>query len=219
LLTRFALNALARHGQPDAGRRPTLTAIKVPDRERHDTDSTYPARGKTMYQRILVPIDDSATAEKGLDQAIAIARLTRGGIRIVHVVDELCFPLGYETGATYLNRVLPALRQGSERILAAGRQRVAAAAVAVETLSLECFARRTSDVIIEQATDWPADLIVIGTHGRRGMNRLILGSDAEQVLRMAQVPVLLVRCDEGAREAPARIIATGHDRRVGVATA
>jgi nucleotide-binding universal stress UspA family protein len=174
-----------------------------------------------MYQRILVPIDGSATAEKGLDQAIAIARLTGGTIRIVHVVDELCFPLGYETGATYLNSVLPALRDGSERILSAGRQRVVTAAVPVETLSLECFARRTSDVIIEQATDWRADLIVIGTHGRRGLNRLVLGSDAEQVLRIAPVPVLLVRCDNEARaEASERVTATAsRDRHIGVATA
>jgi nucleotide-binding universal stress UspA family protein len=195
-----------------------LTAIKMREGERHDTDATYPARGKTMYQRILVPIDGSATAEKGLDQAIATARLTGGSIRIVHVVDELCFPLGYQTGATYMDNVLPALRQGSERILAAGRERAAAAAVPVETFSLECFARRTSDVIIEQATEWPAELIVIGTHGRRGVSRLMLGSDAEQVLRMAPVPVLLVRCNDEARAAPDRITATVHrDRSVGVA--
>jgi hypothetical protein len=92
-----------------------------------------------------------------------------------------------------MRTVLPALRQGSERILAAGRQRVSAASVAVDTLTIECFARRPCDVIVEAAVQWPADLIVIGTHGRRGVNRMMLGSDAEQVARMAPVPVLLVR--------------------------
>jgi nucleotide-binding universal stress UspA family protein len=146
-----------------------------------------------MYQRILVPIDGSSTSDQGLDEAIALARVTGGSIRLLHVLDDLVFTTGFETGATYTRNVLPALRQGSERILAAGRKRVSAASVAADTLTIECFARRPCDVIVEAATQWPADLIVIGTHGRRGVSRVMLGSDAEQVARMASVPVLLVR--------------------------
>ena len=146
-----------------------------------------------MYQRILVPIDGSPTSDQGLDEAIALARVTGGSIRLLHVLDELVFTTGFETGASYVRNVLPALRQRSERILAAGRERVSAASVAVDTLTIECFARRPCDVIVEAAAQWPADLIVIGTHGRRGVNRMMLGSDAEQVARMAPVPVLLVR--------------------------
>ena len=146
-----------------------------------------------MYQRILVPIDGSPTSDHGLDEAIALARLTGASIRLLHVLDDLVFTTGFETGATYAGTVLPRLRQRSERILAAGRQRVSAAAVAVDTLTIECFAKRPCDVIVEQATQWPADLIVIGTHGRRGVTRMMLGSDAEQVARMAPAPVLLVR--------------------------
>jgi len=146
-----------------------------------------------MYQRILVPIDGSPTSDHGLDEAIALARLTGASIRLLHVLDDLVFTTGFESGATYAGTVLPRLRQRSERILAAGRQRVSAATVAVDTLTIECFAKRPCDVIVEQATQWPADLIVIGTHGRRGVTRMMLGSDAEQVARMAPVPVLLVR--------------------------
>jgi nucleotide-binding universal stress UspA family protein len=155
-----------------------------------------------MYQRILVPIDGSPTSDQGLEQAIALARLTGGTIRLLHVLDELVFVTGFETGVTYTNTVLPGLRQRSERILAAGRKRVAAAAVAVETTTSECFARRPCDVIVEQAAAWPADVIVIGTHGRRGVNRMLLGSDAEQVARMAPVPVLLVRSAEDSARTP-----------------
>jgi nucleotide-binding universal stress UspA family protein len=151
-----------------------------------------------MYQRILVPIDGSPTSERGLEQAIALARLTGGSIRLLHVLDELVFVTGFETGATYTNNVLPSLRRRSEGILAAARERVGAAAVAVDTMTIECFARRTSDVIVEQATAWQADLVVIGTHGRRGVNRMLLGSDAEEVARMAPVPVLLIRSVDGA---------------------
>ena len=161
-----------------------------------------------MYQRLLVPVDGSPTSDQGLDQAIALARLTGGSIRLLNVLDELIFTTGFETGATYTGTVLPALRQGSERILAAGARRVAAARVAVDTLTIECFARRPCDVIVEAATQWPADLIVIGTHGRRGVSRMLLGSDAEQVARMASVPVLLVRSADKA--APNASASEGH---------
>lgn len=149
-----------------------------------------------MYQRILVPIDGSPTSDKGLGQAIALAKLTGGSVRLVHVLDELVFSTGFESGATYETSVLPGLRKRSADILAAGRERVAAAGVPVETMTLECFARRPSDIIVEQAAAWPADVVVIGTHGRRGVTRMMLGSDAEQVARMAPVPVLLVRSEE-----------------------
>jgi len=155
-----------------------------------------------MYQRVLAPIDGSPTSDLGLEEAIALARLTGGSIRLVHILDELVFVTGFEPGATYTNIVLPRLRQRSERILAADRERVAAAAVAVETMTIESFARRPSDVIVEQAALWPADVIVIGTHGRRGVDRMVLGSDAEQVVRMAAVPVLLVRPAEPAARRP-----------------
>ena len=110
---------------------------------------------------------------------------------------------GLLTWFLYANTVLPQLRKGSERIVLAARDRAQAAGVSADTLCVECFARRTSDVIVEQAAAWPADLIVIGTHGRRGVSRLMLGSDAEQVLRLASVPVLLIRSTEGGIRAPA----------------
>ena len=172
-----------------------------------------------MYQRILVPIDGSPTSDLGLAEAISLARLTGGSIRLMHVLDELVFVTGFETGATYANTVLPALRQRSDRILAAGRERVAAAAVPVETITSECFARRPCDVIVEQAAAWAADLIVIGTHGRRGVNRMMLGSDAEQVARMASVPVLLVRSAEDAVRSAAGAPLEPVDLGVSIATA
>ena len=156
-----------------------------------------------MYRRILVPIDGSPTSDRGLKEAIAIARLTGGRIRLVHVLDELVFTTGYETGATYLNTVLPQMRQHSAQLLAAATERAAAAGVDVDSECVECFGRRTADVIVERATDWDADLLVLGTHGRRGARRLMLGSDAEQVLRMAKVPVLLVRSDDHPGDEPA----------------
>jgi nucleotide-binding universal stress UspA family protein len=94
-----------------------------------------------------------------------------------------------------------ALREGGEQILAEARATVAKAGVAVEVVQLDTLSGRVSDLVIDHARTWRADLIVIGTHGRRGVGRLLLGSDAEQILRSAPVPVLLVRASERPRDA------------------
>jgi len=65
--------------------------------------------------------------------------------------------------------------------------------VKVDTVLLESIGGVAADLILAQAKQWPADLIVMGTHGRRGLARLAMGSDAEQVVRAALVPVMLVR--------------------------
>jgi nucleotide-binding universal stress UspA family protein len=116
-------------------------------------------------------------------------------------MDDLVFVSGFESGASYAKNVVPQLRKRSEDLLEAGRKRAEAAGVAVDSLLVECFARRTSEIVCEQAIAWQADLIVVGTHGRRGVRRMMLGSDAEQIVREAPVPVLVVRAPETAAKA------------------
>lgn len=146
-----------------------------------------------MYQHILVPTDGSATSDKAVTEAIAMARLSGGSIRLLHLVDALTVASVADGFASYAAEVLPLLREAGEKVLEAARQRVAAAGVGVETTLREVVAGRVCDLVQQEAAAWPADLIVIGTHGRRGVQRLLLGSDAEQILRSATVPVLLVR--------------------------
>ena len=164
----------------------------------------------TSYQRILVPIDGSATATRGLDEAIRLCRATGGSMRVLHVMDDLVFISGFESGASYARDVYPRLRKRSEQLLEAGRKRAEAAGVGADKVLVECYARRTSEVVCEQAIAWHADLIVVGTHGRRGVRRMMLGSDAEQIVREAPVPVLVVRAphEAGAAAAVARPAAT-----------
>ena len=148
-----------------------------------------------MYQRILVPIDGSPTANKGLDEAIGMAKLTGARIRLIHIVNEHALSCGW-AGATGLwSEMVTALQEAGRNLLELARRRVASAGVAVDTLMPEVCGSRVADVVTEQAVAWQAELIVIGTHGRRGVRRLVLGSDAEQILRIAPVPVLLVRGD------------------------
>lgn len=146
-----------------------------------------------MYQHILVPTDGSATSDKAVTEAIAMARLSGGTIRLLHLVDALTVVSAADGFASYAAEVLPLLREAGQKVLEAARQRVAAAGIGVQTALHEVVAGRVCDLVQQEVAAWPADLIVIGTHGRRGVQRLLLGSDAEQILRTATVPVLLVR--------------------------
>ncbi len=148
-----------------------------------------------MYQRILVPVDGSPTSGRGLDEAIRLARLTGGRLRLLHVVDELSVSLGGVSAfsGTPAPDTFSLLREAGQAILAQAQGQVRAAGVPFDSVLDDTLGGRICDRVVAQAQQWPAELIVIGTHGRRGVGRLLLGSDAEQVLRQAPVPVLLVR--------------------------
>jgi nucleotide-binding universal stress UspA family protein len=149
-----------------------------------------------MYHRFMVPIDGSATSARGLDEAIKLARLTGASLRLVHVIETMEFVTGFEPAVVYLNDALPAMKRAAEKILEEAKARAAAAGVTANTCMIQSLGPRVSELAVEQAKACKADLIVIGTHGRRGVGRLMLGSDAEQIARLAPVPVLLVRASE-----------------------
>jgi nucleotide-binding universal stress UspA family protein len=158
-----------------------------------------------MYRRILVPIDGSATSLRGLDEALRLARLTGATLRLVHVVDELKYVTGFETPAVYSADLVPLMAKAGEQVLEGGRERAQRAGIRAESVLFTSLAGRVCELVVEEAKAWNAELIVIGTHGRHGAARALLGSDAEQVLRMAPVPVLLVnaRRDDGEANGPA----------------
>ena len=150
-----------------------------------------------MYQRILVPIDGSSTSAHGLDEAIRIAKLTQGRIRLFHVLDDLSFALALGSESRQADDLLKQLRSEGLRILEVAQATVQAAGVDVDTRLGDNFPGAVHDKVAAEAVDWGADLIVLGTHGRRGPARLVLGSGAERILRHSPVPVLLVRAPAG----------------------
>jgi nucleotide-binding universal stress UspA family protein len=149
-----------------------------------------------MYERILVPVDGSTTSAAGLAEAIKLAKLTGAQIRLLHVVDDMPLAMTAQGSGVMTADLLTLLREAGQQTLQAARERVAAAGIAVDAVIFDSLAGRVSDRVAEQAGEWNADLIVLGTHGRRGVGRMLLGSDAEQVLRTSPVPVLLVRAPE-----------------------
>lgn len=148
-----------------------------------------------MYKRILVAVDGSATSERALREGIRLAKEQRARLRLVHVVDELT--VQGERPATP-GEFWQAVREAGEHILESARARAAKGGIKPETKLLEIrtfgsLVRRVPNLIVAEADRWRADLVVIGTHGRRGMSKLLLGSVADGVVRTSGTSVLLVR--------------------------
>lgn len=156
-----------------------------------------------MYQQILVPIDGSPTSRHGLDEAIRVAKLTHGRLRLLHVIDELSFALAMDAYAGYAGDWLNVLRENGRRLLDEAVATAQAAGIEADQVLCDSFAGSVHEVVNAEAAKWPADLIVLGTHGRRGVGRVVMGSSAEHILRYASVPVLLVRAPEGESKAEA----------------
>lgn len=145
-----------------------------------------------MYGKILVPVDGSDTAMAGLTEAIKLAKAFGGKVRILHIVNELILDYAYGSGL-YANTVIESMRSDGQKVLAQAEAFARQQGVEPEGVLIESIGGPAAQFIVAQAKEWPADLIVMGTHGRRGIRRLALGSDAEIVVRSAPAPVLLVR--------------------------
>ncbi len=147
-----------------------------------------------MYHRILVPIDGSKTSDRALREALKLAN-SDTHLRLIYVLEEM-YLLDAE-GYAYIDyaTLQQAVRQTGERALAQAAEQAKKAGATAETALLETGGEHIPGVIGREAKQWLADLIVIGTHGRSGLNRLLLGSVAEGVVRAATVPVLLVRSE------------------------
>jgi nucleotide-binding universal stress UspA family protein len=153
----------------------------------------------SVYRKILVPIDGSPTANRGLAEAIKLAKDQRATLRLVHVLDELILGPGAEA-VVYLGTTVDALRDMGKQLVEDAEKKVQASGLKAESVILEIMGGGAADSIIAEARTWRADLIVLGTHGRRGARRLVMGSDAEEIVRSAPMPVLLVRAEAGAQK-------------------
>lgn len=145
-----------------------------------------------MYSRILVPVDGSSCSLRGLTEALKLAKASQARVKLVHVVDELISEPALAP-TEYHERLVESMRETGKATLAQVQAIASNQGTEVDVELLETIGGRASDCVVDAATKWHADLIVMGTHGRRGMSRLTMGSDAELVVRSAPVPVLLVR--------------------------
>ncbi|APW37272.1 universal stress protein UspA [Rhodoferax koreense] len=149
-----------------------------------------------MYKKILVPLDGSDTAERGLLEAMRMASELKATLVLLHVIDD--FPMLVEMASVQAyEETMAHLRSVGQRLLDGAQKSAEESDVAAETRLREITRERVGQAIVEEAGAAGCDLIVMGTHGRRGFNRVMMGSDAEFVARASTVPVLLVRSVSG----------------------
>jgi len=148
-----------------------------------------------MYRHIIVAIDDSPTSRKALDEAITLAKVHDARLDIVHAIDDQLVHVFHADGmitskANELNHVLVS---NGEALVEHAVDRARDSGIEAQPRLLHGHGEHADDMIAEAIKDSGADLLVIGSHGRRGVRRLLLGSIAENLVRKAGISVLIVR--------------------------
>ncbi|NKA59999.1 universal stress protein [Ralstonia solanacearum] len=150
-----------------------------------------------MYERILLAVDGSHASELALYQAILVSKVSGAEVEALFVVDStdaFFTPIGYDA------------RGAEARIREYGRETLAHAAAKLESAGVRHTTKlmekpsslgQVSSTIVEEANVSNADLIVLSTHGRRGLRHLVMGSVAESVVHKTNKPVLMVRSETG----------------------
>lgn len=148
-----------------------------------------------MYRKILVAVDGSETSNKAVSAALEMASYSGGRsvVRLIHVLDEMAYFMGLDPYAGQSYSVISVMRESGEKILADGLAIVQSAGVQADTVLVDKLGSHLAETVAAEAKAWEASLVVVGTHGRRGIGRMLLGSGAEQIIRLAPCPVLVVR--------------------------
>jgi len=178
-----------------------------------------------MFRNVLVAFDGSVPSVRGLKAAMALARDQDATLHVVHVVDQSSIALSYEgeiyLPPNYVDAAIEALRDTGRKALAKAEALAGREGQAIRTLLVDTRGGSVAEAILRAGKKAHADLVVLGTHGRRGLRRALLGSDAEAVLRESRVPVLVVRAEprEMVRAAGGTTQRGGKGRRVEVVAA
>lgn len=152
------------------------------------------------YHHILVPLDGSLTAKAGLQEALKLAHGQAATLHLLHVMDDSPLMAEMSAASAYEQWHQRSL-EFADALLARAQAQVREAGLEARLLRLEAGGRRVADVVVDEALRARCDLIVMGSHGRRGVSRALLGSEAEAVARLAPMPVLLVKGETHPRPA------------------
>lgn len=148
-----------------------------------------------MYKHILVAVDDSRTSKKALEEAIALAKLHGAELEIAHAVDESLLQTFSNHGVALADakKMQHALLDSGESTLDEAIRTAEEAGLKPRRRFLASEDLHAADQIAKAVADSGADLLIVGSHGRRGFQRLLLGSVAENLVRKVAVSVLIVR--------------------------
>ncbi len=156
-----------------------------------------------MYRNIMLAVDGSSSSERAIEEAVRMASLAHATVHAVYVVDKSAL---FNYGGYYdPQALLEALRNDGRSALDQAREALHAAGVPVEekTIETESMADDVATCLQRYAERIGADLVVMGTHGRRGVPRLVLGSVSERFLRFSTCPVMLTRAESEPIDRPA----------------
>jgi len=142
-----------------------------------------------VYDKILLPTDGSEGAKRATEQAIDLATSLDAALHVLHVVDTTDVPTDLDE-----NVVLDALEAEGKRALEDVHERAERADV--RTIEGTAASGPPHRAILDYVDEYDIDVIVMGTHGRTGLERWLLGSVTERVARLSPVPVLTVRSEE-----------------------
>jgi nucleotide-binding universal stress UspA family protein len=157
------------------------------------------------YKKILVTVDGSATSNAGLTEAIGLAKSLRARLRVIHVVD-LTPVLNIPEGGTDFGALENGIKRVGAKVVDAALAATARHGVRADSAMPTTRGPAVADCVVAEAKRFKADLIVIGTHGRSGLGRLLMGSTAELVVHSTRAPVLLVHgpAKRATKRAPSR---------------
>lgn len=144
-----------------------------------------------MFKHLLVPVDGSSTSRQSIEKAIAIAEAFKSEVTVIYVIDPYAFT-GVGTDFSYGQaEYLSAATAEANEAIEAAKKAFQDHGISVDASIVEGHAIYRG--ILETAESVNADLLIMGSHGRRGLEKLVLGSVTAQVLSHAHLPVLVVR--------------------------
>jgi nucleotide-binding universal stress UspA family protein len=148
-----------------------------------------------MFKHILLPTDGSQGVTKAINVAVGMALEFQAGIQILTVIEPPSMTLAYSgIGGLAEREILDRLLEEAKQIVEKTKRRIQDAGL--EDVEGRVEEGHPAETILQYAQTHKSDLIVMGTHGRRGLNRMILGSVAEEIVRRSPVPVMTVRMAE-----------------------
>lgn len=148
-----------------------------------------------MYKRILVAVDGSSTADKALGEAVLLVNALGADLCIAYAVDEAHLVQHGMGLGSYIDveKVKGEMRDAGKLLLDSALAKAVAAGCRAEHMLIESSRKRVAEMIADAARDWRADLVILGTHGRRGFEQMLVGSVADNLTRIATTSLMLVR--------------------------
>lgn len=149
------------------------------------------ASASPIYRNIVVPVDDGSVCEKGVWEAIGLATALRSRIKLIHVINRTPW-MEMGTGPAAIEDLIIQMHSAGESILHRIQKDVRTRGVEIDAKVIEGFGRHVGELIVAEASSWPADLIILGARRRRSIRHILMGGTVEYILHRSPIPVLLI---------------------------